>query len=330
MARGRTDAAGDAVEERRKCRRVDGIDEMDEDVYRAATSMPQSKHGMPLMFGRLSTNHKIGGIMDTALAMAAESASTAVYRWCAWEVLQSCRDYSCSTCKLSPYCPGVHMKGADGYYSIEDFISKLYNSSMSTINLEWFCIKAGRDDLIYGESYREEVNSALDLPGYDDTKKVFLGIDWGGTNPFAVGVFQKFPRLGWVMIDEVYMGNTTNSRVIVECKTRPWWRRISEGVADPSRPDLIKEWREESVDIYKAEHDISVGIEAVKDALNPVLGKPKLYINRKCRNWIREAGMYYEKNGKPVKDWDHHMDQSRYFVMRYVKEDGGPKVRSLR
>lgn len=307
---------------------IDECDEMDEEVYTAALSIPQSKYGIRASTGKLSTNHKIGGVMDKALEKGLESG-TAIFKWCIWETLQSCRDYSCSTCKLSSYCPGKHMKKANGYYLIDDFVQKLYELSDMTLQVEWFCEKVGRDDLIYGAQYDEEINSPNDLPVFDPTKKVNISIDWGGTNPFSCGAWQEFKGLGWVRVDEVYMGNTTNARFMKECKARPWWKKISEGVADPARSDLIREWREEGVDIYKAKGDVDEGIEAMRDSLSPVLGKPKIYINRRCRAWRTEVGQYSEKNGKPIKENDHALDESRYFVTKYVKPLKQVRVRRV-
>lgn len=308
---------------------LDEIDEMELEVYEGALSQPQSKHGIPSSVGRLSTNHHVAGTMDMALAQADEMGLD-VYKWCIWECLEPCVDYDCSTCKLTAYCPGKQMKEADGYYAISDFVKKLYNLSLNTLNVEWLCIKVDRSDLIYGVTFHKEVNSALDLPAFDPAMKVKLSIDWGGTNPFSVGVWQNFKKLGWVRVDEVYMPNTTNSRVIAECKTRPWWRMVDEGVGDPSRPDLRREWREEGIDIYNADNDVDKGIEATRDAMCPVLGSPSIYVNRKCRSWLREVDLYSEKGGKPVKAEDHAMDETRYFVLRYIKQGGGPRVRSTK
>jgi len=307
---------------------MDEIDEMDEDVYTAALSQPQSKYGIPASLGQLSTNHKMGGVMDVALEKAIESG-TKIFRWCIWECLSSCKDYRCSTCKLSPYCPGKQMKKADGYYSLEDFIQKLYTLSEYTLQVEWFCEKVGRDDLIYGAQYDEQINSPLDLPGFDESKRVKISIDWGGTNPFSCGAWQEFKDIGWVRVDEVYMGNTTNARFIKECKSRHWWRKIQDGVADPNRSDLIREWREIGVDLYKAKGEVDEGIEAVRDCLSPVLGRPKLYVTRRCRAWRTEVGQYSEKHGKPIKEKDHAMDETRYFITKFVKQLKQVRVRRV-
>ena len=290
---------------------MDEIDEMDHEVYSSALSQPQSKHGIPMMLGRLSTNHRFGGVMDEALIKAAEN-NVPIYRWCIWECLNSCRDLSCTTCKLTAYCPGLAMKEANGYYNIQDFINKLSDLSDQTLRIEWLDDKTSPSDRVYPR-YREETHSTMNLPDFNPAQQCFLSIDWGGSNPFSVGVWQLFD-IGWVRVDEVYMGNTTNQNLLRECKLKPWWNMVAGGVADPSRPDLIKEWWEEKVRIAQANNAVEQGIEAVRNCLAPIIGHPKFFVNRRCRAWIAEIKSYSEKNGKPVKDNDHAMDETRYFV----------------
>ncbi len=308
---------------------LDEIDEMDKEVYNAALSQPQSKYGIPSSCGKLSTNHVAGGVMDLALETAKEN-KLAIYRWCIWEVLESCKDYTCSTCKLSSYCPGKHMKQADGYYKIDDFVKKLYSLSIQTLQVEWFCNKIGRDDLIYGEQFDITIHCAMDVPDYNPALPVYLSIDWGGASPFSLGAWQKFKHWGWVRIDEVYMGNTDNPHIIREAKTRPWWRKVKELVAPPERTDLIKEWRSMNIHVVKAITGVDDGIEFVRQSLKPVLGKPKIYANRaRCVKWIEEIQKYAQKNDKPIKENDHAMDETRYFCMRHIRKTATPGVMGI-
>lgn len=307
---------------------MDEIDEMDEDIYNAALSQPQSKYGIKARTGKLSTNHKIGGCMDTAIEKATESGIP-IYRWCIWECLKSCKDYRCSTCKLSAYCPGEHMKEADGYYELSDFVDKLYDLSDVGLQVEWLCNKVGRDDLVYGAQYDEEINSPLDLPGLNLELPIFLSIDWGGTNPFSIGIHHLIKGLGWVRVDEIYESHTTNQRILAKMKKLPWWRNIKEAVADPSRADLIREWKDAGINTYRAITDIEAGIEAQRNALAPVFGNPKYYVNRKCKSWRTEVNAYYEKNGKPVDEMNHAMDETRYFIMRHITKAKQVRIRRL-
>lgn len=291
---------------------LDEIDEMDREIYQAALSQPQSKHGLRAGIGKFSTNHKWNGLMDEAVKQA-EAHSVPVYKWCVWDILESCRDYSCSTCELSAFCPGEQMKAANGYYTIPDFAQKLRELSLMVLQLNWFCNKIGRSDLVYGEQYDEAIHSPLTLPDFSAALPVLLSLDFGGT-VWSVGVWQPF-EIGWVRVDEVYLKNTTNSRVIEESKTRPWWPYIQAAVADPSGTSFILEWREAGIPVVLADNEVQPGIDAVRNALRPVVGRPKFFVNpHRCRAWIMEVQSYREKNGKPVKENDHTQDETRYFV----------------
>lgn len=307
---------------------LDEVDEMAEDVFEDALSQPQTKHGIPPSLGMFSTNHQVEGLMDKAIAMAQEKEQ-AIYRYCIWECLESCRDYSCSTCPLSSECPGIHMKEADGYYKISDFIDKLNTMSYEALQRDWFCNKIGFGDCVYENEYSEErnlvgVNLRPDIP-------VTLSIDWGGADPFAVGVYQpapengKFPPGSWIKVTELYMTSVDksvhNGIVLAEAKKRPWFRQIREIIYDSGRPDLASEWRVELPGcrfIKSDKREIDDGIECVKAALHPVMGPPRLYINRICADTRREFKTYRKKkisetDYKIIDANNHAMDETRYF-----------------
>ena len=309
---------------------LDEVDEMDFEIFEAALSIPQSKFDIPSSVGIYSTNHNINGTMDKALQIAEEKKTYKVYKHCIWECIESCeKDYNCSTCPLSSLCPGPQVKEADGYYKIADLIIKLGTMSIATFQREWSCEKVGRDDLVYGAEFDEELHCPLTLPAFNPNDWVYLSIDWGGVNPFSIGVWQFYKDIGWVRIDEVYMGNTTNPKVIEECKKRAWWKNVLTsrdgvgGVADPSRADLIGEWGAEGILLEPADNEVDSGIEAVKGAFRPIIGNPKIYINRKCIHTRRELLSYHVKNNKIVKESDHACDELRYFVKWKIKAVGG-------
>lgn len=310
---------------------LDEVDEITNEVYEAALSQPTSKHGHRATLGMFSTNHNIMGQMDRAIANAIDK-NHSVYRYCVWEVLASCRDYSCSTCPLSSICPGEQVKEADGYYLVDDFIQKLNTLSYSMLARDWLCIKVGLGDTVYEQEWDENVHlvnvSLRDAP-------VVLSVDFGGVDPFSVGVWQEAPEeLGgrgtWIRVTELYMQaaeeSTTNSRVIERAKKAPWWKKVVEIIPDNSRPDLIQEWREalpHAIMTVIDKKTIDTGIERVKSALKPVLGAPKLFVNRICMHFRQEILMYAVKNGKPVDKNNHSMDDTRYFVLAKLGEGEG-------
>ena len=308
---------------------MDEIDEMEKEVYESALSQPQQKHGIPASLWRLSTNHRLMGIMDNLVMKAQEEGSPKIYKWCIWECLESCRDYRCSTCKLSAWCPGEHMKQADGYYMIEDFLDKLSELSMRSIQLEWFCEKVGAQELVYGGFFDEDRHMPPDCPGIDTGRPAVISLDFGGSNPFSVGWWQKFPKWGWVRVDEIYQAHTTNAKIIEKAKKHPLWKKCQEGVCDPSRNDSRREWRESGIVMRKGNNEVDEGIDAMRNALDPVFGNPKIFFNRKCKDTKREFFSYEEKDGKPVDKHNHAMDDTRYFVRHYVKKGGGPGIRRM-
>ena len=310
---------------------LDEVDEIDPQVYEDALSQPQSKYGHPASLGMFSTNHNVNGQMDAALARAADKGH-AVYKYCVWETMEGCKDYSCSTCPLSSLCPGKAMKGADGYYKIEDFVEKLNTLSFSTLSRDWLCIKTGMGDTVFEQEWDENIH-VVSVPLREEP--VVLSLDWGGTDPFSAGVWQRAPqdspnfdKDAWIRVTELYLNSThesaTNPKFIRMAKTKPWWRLIKEVVPDNSRPDLIEEWRKalpRARFLTQEKKTIDEGIEAMKDALSPVLGSPKILVNRICTNMRREMQLYKinPRTGNPIDKDNHTVDETRYFVLAKIR-----------
>ena len=257
---------------------------------------------------------------------------------CVWEILEPCLDYECSTCKLSPFCPGKHMKEADGYYKIEDFTNKLSKMSLNAVMRDYFCKKVGKGDAVYEVEYNEDVN--LISASLDYNKPVAISVDWGGTDPFSLGVWQELPTDrfepgSWVRVTEIYLDSkdgksVTNKQLMALARQSPWWKQIKWFVGDSGRPDLIQEWREalpSSVEFIECDKkSVEEGIECVKAALKPVLGAPKLYINRICMAWRIEVTTYVKKNDKPVDRYNHTADDTRYFVKAMINKEKNAEV----
>ena len=309
---------------------LDEVDEMDEEVYESALSQPQTRYGISASMGIFSTNHQVAGLMDVAVARALDQGYP-VDKYCIWECLESCRDYDCP-CKLAPWCPGPHMREANGYYKIKDFIDKLSLLAVSTLERDWFCVKRGLGDLVYEQEYDPRINDVgiplrLDAP-------VDISIDFGGTDPFSIGVWQdipdtdpRFPPGSVVRVTELYIlskdKSLHNGIVIREAMKRPWWKLIKNVIPDVGRPDLIAEWREAlpGADFHTEEKkEIEMGVERVKAVLSPAEGLPTLYINRICTNCKREFQQYglrkiTDNSYKIMDKFNHAMDDMRYYVL---------------
>ena len=318
--------------------KLDEVDEITEEVYQAALSQPMENFGHKDTLGMFSTNHNIMGQMDKALANAKEHGH-AIYKYCIWECIASCRDYNCSTCKLSGLCPDPRtnskMKDADGYYSVGAFIKKLETLTMSMLSRDWLCIKVGMGDTVYEQEWIDKEypeGQVVRVPLRQ--VPVVLSVDFGGVSPFSVGVWQEAPEdLGgkgtWIRVTELYMRATdesvTNAQVIARAKTKPWAKLVKEIVPDNSRPDSIQEWREAFpyAKITIVTKDIDGMIDRVKSALKPVAGKPKMLINAICKWWRLEVLMYAVKNDKPVDKNNHTLDETGYFALAKMGEGEG-------
>jgi hypothetical protein len=317
---------------------LDEVDEMDSDVLEQALSQPQEKYDIPSQLTMSSTNHVAFGNMEMHLERASANENSKIFQWCVWETLEACTDYRCSTCPLLDFCPGKQMKNATGYYKIKDFLTKLETLSMFTVQVQWFCNKIGAPDLVYRDEFDPDLHILRNI-NFNPSKSVHLSIDWGGTHPFALGVYQDYTDTklnAWVKVDEIYESNTDNQHIIKIAKQRPWWNYIhaSGMICDPSRSDLRREWAAKGVGVRTkgANNSVDIGLSKVKGALKPVIGRPKIYFSNKCQHTIREFSAYkLNKKGKPIQENDHAMDELRYFIIEKVnpiqkKSDNKPIV----
>ncbi len=305
---------------------LDEIDVMEEEIFNAALSQPQSKGDNKASTLILSTRHVAGGLMEQVIEDH-KKMGLSLYVWCIWEVLESCRDYKCSTCPLANICPGKQMKNATGYYTIDDLVNKLKVLDEESFDSEWLCEKPSRKQFVYSK-FNEDVH-VIDCD-FNSSLPVRLSIDWGGIDPFVILVWQKISGRGDVIVDEVYQGNTTNPAIIQICKGEPWWQYAQGQPAycDPARQDLIAEWRTAGVNATGMKSSLD-DINLVRGKLSPMKGDPTLYINRKCKMTIWEFNHYKtDKNNRPIDKDNHSMDPIRYFIRctRISTESDRPRV----
>jgi hypothetical protein len=166
----------------------------------------------------------------------------------------------------------------------------------------------------------------------------YLSIDYGTLNPFAALLWERHGPT-WYAVDELYysgrethiqktdgdyleMLNLFADKVIQENH-----RRVIQSLSgnliidkirtiiDPSAASMITLLeRSQNFIPIQADNAVEAGISDVNLAIQRGLIK----VSRKCQNWIMEAGGYvWDMNcdtDRPVKDKDHLMDATRYFV----------------
>ncbi len=129
--------------------KLDEIDEMDPRIYEAALSIPMSKRGHRASTHIYSTMHKTYGLMQSVVEEA-PARGYRLYKWCILDVLERCDGRDCETCDLWDECQG-RARHADGYYRIDDAISKKRQVSEQTWLSEYLCMMPSSEGLIYKE-----------------------------------------------------------------------------------------------------------------------------------------------------------------------------------
>lgn len=199
---------------------------------------------------------------------------------------------------------------------------------------EWLCDYDSAEGLVY-PAFKEGFHVRSPPKGvvWDD---VFICGDHGFQDP---GVLLLCGVLGhgedaimWI-IAEIYMQHQDpiwwfdKASQWIEWYPRAWW------FLDPSRPDMIKGYRNRGARIGVTDNDIASGIGCVQQMLKihsregadgSIEESARLYIDGSCKNTINEFGLYRHKRDPRdpeamtetvVEKTDHAMDSLRYGVV---------------
>lgn len=151
-------------------------------------------------------------------------------------------------------------------------------------------------------------------------EKYVISMDYGIQNPTAMGLWGLCDGV-WYQIEEYYhSGRETNEqktdqqyydKLVELAGDLPIWRLI----VDPSASSFIALVNQKKrFTILKANNDVLDGIQHTAQCL----AEGKIKVNDCCKRTIQEYGLYRwdEKSNedKPIKENDHAMDMTRYFV----------------
>lgn len=101
-------------------------------------------------------------------------------------------------------------------------------------------------------------------------------------------------------------------------------RDIREVIVDPSAASFIEVLRREGWRVRKAQNDVLAGIRLTADALK----SGRIVICQNCENCLREMEAYIwdpacRGQDRVRKEFDHAMDDMRYFVSTVLGGSGG-------
>lgn len=252
-------------------------------------------------------------------------------------MLQSRLDkpYSCFDGSCNPESPGHWLKEFIDREDIDSYIQKYTifdNPFLPREFVENLCkeyegtVYYGRyilgewtlaEGLIY-PMYKEAVTEAPEGP----YSAFCLSVDYGTQNAFAALIWGKSGGTWHALSEYYYSGRDTGIQKTdeeyaqdLDAFVAPYTDGRLETIIDPSAASFIALLQKRGgYRVRRANNDVSDGIRETASALKRGLIK----ISPECVNWLKEAQGYVwdDKSGedKPVKEADHLMDATRYFV----------------
>jgi hypothetical protein len=201
----------------------------------------------------------------------------------------------------------------------------------ATFKREWEADPDAGEGLIYPFDEKFHVREP---PPLETFREFLVGADHGWVDPAVLllaGVQGHGEDATLWLLDEHYESECPNH--VWDARARAW--KHAKFWPDPSRPDRIHDFRMQGCDCGETDNDIAAGIARVADLLfirsHDVMGPAfqvvthrfaRLYVSPKCKNAIREFGLYRRKKlpdgtfGEEPEDKNNHaMDAGRYLAM---------------
>lgn len=182
--------------------------------------------------------------------------------------------------------------------------------------------------LIY-KDFKREINviDPIDISLFQK----YRGIDFGATNPFAVTWIAVDGDDNWYVYKEHYKANQTTKFHAELINNNSIGERYVATYQDPSAKQLQLDLAEFGIYTIPANNctninDNNSGILKIQEKLKvqPLTGKPKLFIFKNCENVIKEFESYQwdsdsENNllNRPKKENDHLLDSLKYVMNSY-------------
>ncbi len=203
--------------------------------------------------------------------------------------------------------------------SLSESIRKRYESLYSGAFYERFVL--GKWVAVQGLVYpffNEKEHTTGDLP--DACSQYYISCDYGTVNPASFGLW-GLHNGKWYRLKEFYHDSKakgfqmTDKEYYDELVNLAGDKRVEAVVVVPSAASFMECIRREGkFRVVPAKNQVSDGIRKVSEKLK----QGKIIIGSSCTDTIREFSMYRwdcnSVNDTPKKEYDHAMDDIRYFV----------------
>ncbi len=203
--------------------------------------------------------------------------------------------------------------------SLSDTIKKRYESLYSGAFYERFILGkwVAVDGLVY-PFFNEKEHTTTDLP--EICSQYYISCDYGTVNPASFGLWGLNNGI-WYRLKEFYHDSKakgfqmTDKEYYDELVNLAGDKRVEAVIVDPSAASFMECIRREGrFRVIPAKNQVSDGIRKVSEKLKHL----KIIIGSSCTDTIREFSMYrWDCNSvhdTPKKEYDHAMDDIRYFV----------------
>ena len=166
-------------------------------------------------------------------------------------------------------------------------------------------------------------------PPAGQAQRWVISCDYGTVNPTSMGLWGKYGGV-WYRVQEYYYDarqerrQQTDQEYAQRLRELAGGREIEAVVADPSAASFLEVLRREGWNVRKANNDVLSGIRLTADALKA----GRIVICSPCQDAIREFGSYCwdlaaGDKDKVRKEFDHAMDEIRYFVATVAAPEEG-------
>ena len=171
--------------------------------------------------------------------------------------------------------------------------------------------------------------SMVQPPPLGPAERWMISCDYGTVNPTSMGLWGKYGGV-WYRVKEYYYDarqarrQQTDQEYARRLAELAGGREIEAVVADPSAASFLEVLRREGWNVRKANNDVLSGIRLTADALK----EGRIVICTPCGDAIREFGSYCwdlsaGDRDRVRKEFDHAMDEIRYFVATVVAPEAG-------
>ena len=308
------------------------------EIYQEFLNMAQGHNDIEAQVTLSSTRKRSYGTMQRFLDENEETGAFKVYKSCIFEAAQQCTEINCDECKKlikGKWEDGTprtfysvcqqKMKRSRGFLPKFDIIQRFLRVDRLNWESQSECMRPSMEGLVHKWFDEEKHGIKFEyFPHYP----VWESIDPG--SPTSVHWYAETNGKHF-SIDEIYEHDLAPSDLaeMIKKKRAEQEYQVMRTFIDPSAKGYRLELFKHGIKAWTVNNDVALGISEVRK-----WGEDdKIFIDKKHCPWqIKEAKVYHypeKREGRneseiPVKDFDHAMDDLRYYFSgRYLTSTGG-------